>query len=465
MMIEAVISMMRYLSSRKDDDVVDRMNYLYTPNMLLAFSVLISFKQFGGKPIECVLPSKFPGSWEQYTENYCWSQDSYFVRPDVDVELIHTSERYSEARRLSYYQWVPFLFLLQAACFRLPSLLWRCISMNSGIRVHEIVDRACDSQNLEETTRKKNLDVLTTHISKALHFQRRMTRRNVLIHKTVKLLNLRYKACFISYMYLVTKLCYLVNVWVQFYSMNWFLHTDKYSWYGYNVVLDILGGKQWETSGFFPRVSICDFSIRQVANIQKYSVQCVLVINIFNEKIFILLWFWYIILAFCTAVSFIYWAVIISMSYFGFNFIQSNLELSELEINSRDEKKRLSQFVNDYLKMDGIFVLRMVSLHAGVIFGTELVAELYKSYHNIEDPGTPYPVPSYYESNLQVAGLRRRKKNSKEGYESDDESGAVTALIPMTSAGNDGKDDETEDEKTKGSSPETDDTKNGNTYV
>ena len=48
-MIEALVGMSRYLTGRPDDDVVDRMNYLYTPNLLLAMSVLISFKQFGGK--------------------------------------------------------------------------------------------------------------------------------------------------------------------------------------------------------------------------------------------------------------------------------------------------------------------------------------------------------------------------------------------------------------------------------
>jgi hypothetical protein len=52
-MIETLVSMIKYLSPRQDDDKIDRLHYLYTPNLLLAMSVLISFKQFGGKPLEC----------------------------------------------------------------------------------------------------------------------------------------------------------------------------------------------------------------------------------------------------------------------------------------------------------------------------------------------------------------------------------------------------------------------------
>lgn len=50
----------------------------------------------------------------------------------------------------------------------------------------------------------------------------------------------------------------------------------------------------------------------------------------------------------------------------------------------------MAQFVDHYLKMDGIFVLRMVSMHAGVIFGTDLTSSLYKTYHKIEDPGVSF---------------------------------------------------------------------------
>uniref|UniRef100_A0A915N5P4 Innexin n=1 Tax=Meloidogyne javanica TaxID=6303 RepID=A0A915N5P4_MELJA len=84
------------------------------------------------------------------------------------------------------------------------------------------------------------------------------------------------------------------------------LQTDRYQWYGISVIQDLMRGIPWQASGYFPRVSLCDFTVRQMANIQKYSVQCVLVINIFTEKIFILLWFWYGILLVATSISFIY---------------------------------------------------------------------------------------------------------------------------------------------------------------
>jgi hypothetical protein len=132
-------------------------------------------------------------------------------------------------------------------------------------------------------------------------------------------------------MYLVTKALYVINVVAQLYLMNKFLETDKYQWYGFAVIRDLIHGRDWESSGFFPRVSICDFTVRQVANIQKYSVQCVLVINIFNEKIFILLWFWYTILLAVTVVSFLYWVFVMAFPCFGRWYVATSLELNDSE--------------------------------------------------------------------------------------------------------------------------------------
>uniref|UniRef100_A0A0K0FA43 Innexin n=1 Tax=Strongyloides venezuelensis TaxID=75913 RepID=A0A0K0FA43_STRVS len=412
MMIESLVGMIKYLSPREDDDWSDRMNYLHTPNILLAFSVLISFKQFGGRPIECMFPNKFPGSWEQYAENYCWSQDTYYVQPHEHVANIDEKDRYSQDRKLSYYQWVPFFLLFQAACFRFPSVFWKYISLNSGIRVHEIVERAMDPSNLENKTKDKNLEVLTQHISAALRFQKKIAKKNIIIHKTMKILNISYSACFISYMYLIMKSLYMINVIVQLYILNKFLETDKYQWYGFGVIKDIMLGTQWERSGFFPRVSLCDFTVRQVANIQKYSVQCVLVINIFNEKIFVLLWFWYVLLSVATLSSFIYWILIMTFSCFGRGFISSNLELSDLEDFDPERcKKNVRRFVNEYLKQDGIFVLRMISTHAGIIFGTELVARLYSVFMELEED-RKNEFNKMIEDRV-ISTLRKRKDNTK----------------------------------------------------
>ncbi|KAI6222917.1 Innexin family-containing protein [Aphelenchoides fujianensis] len=416
MMIEAFISMLRFLSPRQDDDYADRCNYLYTPNLLLAFAVLISFKQFGGRPLE------FKSA---YAENLCWSESTYFVEPTVHVATLADEARYTPERKLSYYQWVPFALLLQAACFRFPSILWRLFSINSGLRIHEIVTRALDPANMEEATRQRNIEILSKHIAHALSFQKRRSRRNAFIYRPFKFLN-TYLTSFVSMAYLVTKLLYAFNVVVQLYLLNKFLQTDRagYQFFGYGVVKDLLSGIEWERSGFFPRVSICDFTVRQVANIQKYSVQCVLVI-------FILLWFWYLLLFVVTMLSLVYWLFVLICPCFGRWYISTNLELHESEavdIRSKQDRKSVNKFVHEYLKQDGVFVLRMVTLHAGILFGTELVMHLYKIFAGIHEQkhAPPKTKPNHYVTNKEEY-LRRRKHKKNTTLDPDE---IVTTLLP-----------------------------------
>lgn len=53
--------------------------------------------------------------------------------------------------------------------------------------------------------------------------------------------------------------------------------------------------------------------------------------KIVAEKIFILLWFWYMMLFAVTMVSLLYWLVVVAVPCFGRSFIVTQLELHESE--------------------------------------------------------------------------------------------------------------------------------------
>lgn len=84
-----------------------------------------------------------------------------------------------------------------------------------------------------------------------------------------------------------------------------------------------------------------------------------------------------------------------------------------------EQDKQVKRFVNEYLKQDGVFVLRMVSMHAGILFGTELVAHLFRIFQGVQEELPQPKVENHYESNT-ADYLRNRKKNKELEPDFDD---------------------------------------------
>jgi hypothetical protein len=154
-----------------------------------------------------------------------------------------------------------------------------------------------------------------------------------------------------------------------------------YNFYGFEVMDAIIRGDDFRESARFPRITLCDFRIRQLNNLQTWTVQCVLPINLFNEKIFIFIWFWLVLLTFLTAYNVGKWIFFHILHNNKVHYIKKYLK-SQNQIQNNFDKKLCIQFARHYLRNDGIFLMYMISKNSTNIVVTDLIAELWKKFKN-----------------------------------------------------------------------------------
>ncbi|CAK5085464.1 unnamed protein product [Meloidogyne enterolobii] len=234
--------------------------------------------------------------------------------------------------------------------FHLPALCWRMLSNQSGLNVSVVLSLACQEENVDPEVRDRSVDILTRHIDDALRYQRDLIIRSKGVF-LFALINIgRLYGAYVTLVYSMCKLLHLFNVLIQFYFLNKFLGTADYPLFGGH-------DREWQDSGRFPRVTLCDFEIRVLGNIHRHTVQCVLVINMFLEKIFVFLWLWLLFLAFLSIVNLSAWLATVAVPICRQAFVEKFLDLSQYEPKTSAE---VHLFVEKFLRPDGVFLLKMV---------------------------------------------------------------------------------------------------------
>ncbi|XP_061165160.1 innexin unc-9-like isoform X2 [Saccostrea echinata] len=385
MMLDSVLgSFATYarLKGRYDDDWIDRLNHLYTTIIFIIFTIVVSTKQYVGEPIHCWCPAEFMESMVDYTNNVCWIQNTYYVHLDDDIPK---SQHAREDRQITYYQWVPMILLFQALLFKVPCILWRILTASAGVNLDKIVTLAAETQYISPEDRDKTIRHIVRYMDRWLENAREyrsgcFIRLRQTISKYCCIVCGKRYGNYLVTIYMIIKLLYMTNAIGQLFILNEFLGTN-YNAYGLEVMQHLAEGTEMVDSMRFPRITLCDFKVRRLATVQQYTVQCVLPINLFNEKIFIFIWFWLVFVAVLSSANFLIWCYTMIFRQHRVRYLKKFLRINDC-YKSELDKKMSVKFAEQYLRQDGIFVLRLVGKNANDVLVSEIILQLWTHYRS-----------------------------------------------------------------------------------
>lgn len=275
------------------DGTTFRLHYRLTGLLLTVCSILVSATQFYGDPIQCIQTDDVP---KKVLDTYCWVEGTFTLPKAFDKEVgrevvypgVDQKDPGDDVVYHAYYQWVCFVLLFQGILFYVPRLVWR--SWEKG-RLKNILQEL-NSPVLACCERKKRCDHLVRYF------------RN----------NMRHHSMY-AFKYLICEFMNFVNVVGQIYFVDYFLG-GEFTTYGWRVLHFATGVQEKRVDPMvtvFPRLTKCTFHrYGPSGDVQKYDALCLLPLNIVNEKIYIMLWFWFIILSICTAISILYKFLLLS---------------------------------------------------------------------------------------------------------------------------------------------------------
>ena len=143
----------------------------------------------------------------------------------------------------------------------------------------------------------------------------------------------------------------------------------------------------------FPTNVLCDFIVRFLGkNKHRHTVQCVLPINVFNEKIFIFAYLWLFFLLICTLYNLlIQWIffflchrrVIDTRQRRQRRFLSKSILDSDQESDSLhhfDYQPITKNFSRNYLRCDGLVIMRLFDINTDLVTMNDLMDDLWELY-------------------------------------------------------------------------------------
>lgn len=369
---------------RNDDDFIDRLSHHYTTMLLVIFTIVVSTKQYVGDAIQCWCPAQFTDAHVHYANQICWVSNTYHVPVENIIPADPDTRRETQ---LTYYQWVPFILLFMAMLFKLPRITWKVLTYSSSISIDKVLGLIYALQLSPKAERDEKLSELTDYLDSWLQTSEQyrdvccLQIKQKISQYSCFVCGRRYGNHFITSAIFV-KFLYFTNAFMQYFALNAFLGKDFAAW-GFEILTGLADENPdyMKQSPRFPRVTLCDFQIRQMMNVQRWTVQCVLPINLFNSKIFLFIWFWLVFLCVTSLMSLCtnFYATMFHLK--RVDFIRKYLTLRRvISYRGEGERRLVHRFVMSYLRFDGFYVLRVAARNATDILTAQIIENLYRKF-------------------------------------------------------------------------------------
>jgi len=276
----------------RPDNLIFKLHYKVTFTILLVSTILVSSYQYidsSGSAIQCLF-EKGTDIPANVINRYCWIMSTFTLPQHYEgtagEDFIHfgvgSHKRDDEKKYHAYYQWVPLVLSIQAIMFYAPHWIWKQLE---GGRLEKIISGL--NNRIYDTTQKeaKVYDL-------AVYMQIRMKDT-----KEHEIWALKFFIC---------ECLNFINVVCQIFITDSFLG-GEFSTYGtevFNFVNMESSDRVDPMSRVFPKMTKCNFyKYGGSGTLETIDALCVLGMNILNEKIYIFMWLWFIILALVTGIN------------------------------------------------------------------------------------------------------------------------------------------------------------------
>ncbi|XP_025089066.1 innexin unc-9-like isoform X2 [Pomacea canaliculata] len=404
------ISHLELHSTIRDDDGIDQLHHFVTVTLYVLCATVAGFKEYASEPITC------------------WNYGQYMF-PHYGLDALGAPEHDTKTGvgKITFYRWVTMLFLMQAFSFKFPNMIWRELNAYAGSNIVKIVQMLQDVIFAKRAEKTERLQQVALFLEQWLRIHRKP--RWFMRHQSsLPYIDTTLSSCmmcigtdtsnYLSTFYLMTKALYLLNTVMQFFILSIFLHTNFFI-YGIRLLNSYSEGKSdAHSKSMFPTVVMCHFRTYQDHRTTGRWVQCVLTINLFLEQLFLIEWLWLLLLLTVTTFSFIVWCFKILQTQTALKFVRRYMRLMNFYCVPATASKSFSveEFVTEYLRSDGVFVLRILSVNTNEVVVSELVTELWNRYlsFKINEVGQGSPTSSFQQEIPFRPDDRKVEENERE---------------------------------------------------